>query len=759
MAKKRRSSGKEEGAASAGPAKKVKKWKPVEMGFDMMKEFEHEGGLFIEEADDDFVGITYGDGSTGVAGTGGKRGKKHEDAAWEEDAVWEEDAAWEPDAAQDWQAPEGQARGGKKKKKKKREGRQPEAEAPVEEKGSAAEGEPQSEAPLEKAGGMVPVDGALADLPAWAQFDLHPILLAGLAKLGFRTPTPVQARCLSPALQQRKDIVGAAETGSGKTLAFGLPILHHTICAIEAAGEEPAVGPERPATSSASQQLRALAVLPTRELAVQVQGHINAAAAGTVVHAACVVGGMSLEKQQRLLRRQPQIVVGTPGRLFALMGLGKEADKERCDWFREGLRGLRHLVLDEADRLVESGHFHELDRILNLVYESVERAPQLQTFVFSATLTLDPRSDRHRMRDGEDDTGKLGALMRRLRFREVRAVHLVDLTKLERDVDAGMTAGQEVEDVRGAKLPEQLSFREVMCNEDRDKDAFLSTWLLLKYRWPELRTEYGGLDAESNSSSAVAPGGQVVLFVNAISSVLRLSSVLAMMLESPSADKVLSRVRMSRSDGGGKKPSLVVDVIGLHSRMRQKERLKRMERFRSLKHAVLVCTDIAARGLDVPDIAAVLHYHVPRSSEIFVHRSGRTARAGRKGESVALVAPSDATQWTRIHRATGISRQRVTQVCPTSHEINAGREAARLAADLESKLHRTSKARHDLSWMQRAADEAELMLSEDEQDKDAGPSADPRRQLWGLYQQMLQRVRRAPRRLGAGPLPRRARGR
>ncbi|CAK9111440.1 unnamed protein product [Durusdinium trenchii] len=131
---------------------------------------------------------------------------------------------------------------------------------------------------------------------------------------------------------------------------------------------------------------------------------------------------MSTQKQKRLLRRKPAVVVGTPGRIFALLGMGEEDDK--CEWLREGLKNVRHLVLDEADRLVESGHFKELDKILELLYQSIDRPQQLQTFVFSATLTLDPRAQR-----GEEGAGKVGALMSRLKFRESRAVFTVDLTK------------------------------------------------------------------------------------------------------------------------------------------------------------------------------------------------------------------------------------------------------------------------------------------------------------------------------------------
>ncbi|CAJ1337115.1 unnamed protein product [Effrenium voratum] len=459
----------------------------------------------------------------------------------------------------------------------------------------------------------------------------------------------------------------------------------------------------------------------------------------------CQMCCMSTQKQKRLLRRKPAVVVGTPGRVYALLGLGEEVDK--CQWLREGLKCLRHLVLDEADRLVESGHFKELDKILELVYSSVARPQQLQTFVFSATLTLDPRAQR-----GEE-AGKVDALMSRLRFREKRAVFTVDLSK------EPQSSKEEKEELpRRAKLPETLRFKELMCSGDKEKEPLLAVWLLRRFRWGlPVRAQAGGYAARVSAElqQNVEPeGGRVILFVNAISYVQRLSSVLALLLESPSASKVLSKVRMQ----GGKQsapPGRTVDVLDLHSKMRQKDRLKRIERFRKLKDAVLVCTDIAARGLDVPDVSAVLHFQAPRGSEVFVHRSGRTARAGREGQSIAFVAPGDVEHWRRVYQAVGIAKEDTEAVEVFAEEISAAKEAARLAAELEKKVHQTSKQSSEQNWLKRAAREAELMLDED-QEEDLRAAA-PRKALWGLFQQLQARLRQPPRRSGAARLTKRER--
>jgi ATP-dependent RNA helicase DDX24/MAK5 len=242
-----------------------------------------------------------------------------------------------------------------------------------------------------------------ADVSAWLEFDLHPALLRALQELGFATPTPIQRECLNPAIKGRCDVIGAAETGSGKTLAFGLPILNRLLTqrdeeaeASESDSEEPdANDPRDPSEANRSlgepggdardddddpfaaladdrgrsgadagtrlkrrrRALRALIVAPTRELAMQVSEMLASVARHADVSVVPVVGGMSAQKQERLLARRPEVVVATPGRLWELMN-------ERNHEHFADLGRLQFLVLDEADRMVERGHFAELANVI-----------------------------------------------------------------------------------------------------------------------------------------------------------------------------------------------------------------------------------------------------------------------------------------------------------------------------------------------------------------------------------------------------------
>lgn len=320
-----------------------------------------------------------------------------------------------------------------------------------------------------KAGTIEPAS-APVDVSAWSDFGLDAALLGTLASSGFATPTPIQTACLPAAIRDRRDIIGAAQTGSGKTLAFGLPILHVLAQTRRAAGEAVerlrgdeeaeaamSVDADTPSNSadadapstptSAPRRLRALVLAPTRELALQVCAHLESFARRAGVWVAPVVGGMSVQKQERLLRRGPEIVVATPGRLWERM---REGTPHLTD-----LSALSFLVIDEADRMVQQGHYAELGEILARVQASfqeqragesnarkqaaekggavvneetegereenaeddgsaeataatAEPSPPkktskkvfLQTFVFSATLTL-PSSMRHRLKKVE----------------------------------------------------------------------------------------------------------------------------------------------------------------------------------------------------------------------------------------------------------------------------------------------------------------------------------------------------------------------
>ena len=183
----------------------------------------------------------------------------------------------------------------------------------------------------------------------FSHFNLHPDLLRGVRELGFTRPTPIQQEAI-PAAMQGRDVLACAMTGSGKTAAFALPILHRL------------AGKPRGTT-------RALVLTPTRELAAQIEEHVNALATHTPSSAAAVFGGVGMGPQEHAFRTGTDVIVATPGRLL--------------DHFRQpyaALRGLEVLVLDEADRMLDMGFLPDIRRILRHL------PPRQQTLFFSATM-------------------------------------------------------------------------------------------------------------------------------------------------------------------------------------------------------------------------------------------------------------------------------------------------------------------------------------------------------------------------------------
>ncbi|KAJ6487917.1 ATP-dependent RNA helicase [Mycena sanguinolenta] len=496
-------------------------------------------------------------------------------------------------------------------------------------------------------------------LPNWHPYSLHPQLLRVLHSKGFLSPTPIQAAAIPFALSER-DVVGVAQTGSGKTLAYGLPILQRLLsCA-------------RP--SKAKRKLGALILAPTRELALQVSSHLNAclnivdptdsktkkkAEEPTVprspplVSVAAIVGGMSSQKQRRILDRGVDVLVATPGRLWDIM--------EDDDDLAKQIKNLKFLVLDEADRMIEAGHFAELENILRLTLreskadqiepDAEEEEPVrdgLQTFVFSATLSKDlqrnvkrrarPKTGKYNKRDAPAST--LDDLLLRLDFRDPEP-EIIDLSP----------QGGVVSTLKESKI-ECLS---------ADKDVYLYYFLL---RYP----------------------GRSLVFLSSIDGIRRLMPLTEL---------------------------LNIKAFPLHSQLEQRQRLKNLDRFKSTPNSVLLATDIAARGLDIPAVDHVIHYQIPRSADAYVHRNGRTARAMRKGFSMLMCSPDERRVVRALLGSLGRQESEIPEMSIELHMLDKLKERVQLARQIENAHHKVKKANHDRKWMKETAEAMEIELDSD----------------------------------------------
>ncbi|XP_057454547.1 DEAD-box ATP-dependent RNA helicase 13 [Lotus japonicus] len=496
----------------------------------------------------------------------------------------------------------------------------------------------------------------------WNELRLHPLLMKAIYKLGFKEPTPIQKACIPAAAHQGKDVIGAAETGSGKTLAFGLPILQRILEEREKAGKIEEEKGEKAEKYAPTGLLRSLIIAPTRELALQVTDHLKAVAKYINVRVTPIVGGILAEKQERLLRSKPEIVVGTPGRLWELMSSGEKHLVE--------LHSLSFFVLDEADRMVQNGHFKELQSIIdmlpmsnistednsqnaeNCVTVSSYQKKKRQTLVFSATVALSA-DFRKKLKHGTqkkqkqsltDGLNSIETLSERAGMRPNAAI--IDLTNPS---------------ILAAKLEESF----IECTEE-NKDAYVYYIL----------TVHGK--------------GRTIVFCTSIAALRHISSVLRI---------------------------LGINVWTLHAQMQQRARLKAMDRFREKENGILVATDVAARGLDIPGVKTVVHYQLPHSAEVYVHRSGRTARASAEGCSIALISPRDTAKFASLCKS--FSKDAFRRFPSENSYMPEVLKRLSLARQIDKITRKGSQEKAEKNWFDRNANSVELVTenydSEEEQ--------------------------------------------
>ena len=354
---------------------------------------------------------------------------------------------------------------------------------------------------------------------------LAPALNEALSRAGFTKPTPIQNQAIPLALEGN-DILGLAQTGTGKTLAFGLPLIEHLLAA-----------PSRPAPKTA----KALILAPTRELVNQIAESLRVLTGKTKLHVATVVGGQSIGAQIKTLSRGTDILVATPGRLIDLM------DRRAVD-----LRTVKHLVLDEADQMLDLGFIHALRKI----------APRLgtprQTMLFSATM---PKQ-----------------------MEELSRSYLTDPKRVQ-VAPPGKVADKITQSVHFLEKSEKPAKLRGILSSDLDATTLVFA-----------RTKHG---AEKLSKSLIADG---------------------------------------------------YNAASIHGNKTQGQRDRAIKAFRDGRVTVLVATDVASRGIDVKGVTYVINYDLPEVPDSYVHRIGRTARAGREGEAIAFCSPEEAGLLRQIQR-------------------------------------------------------------------------------------------------------------
>ncbi len=382
--------------------------------------------------------------------------------------------------------------------------------------------------PSDRAVDAVPadLDESAESIPSFAELGVDPAIVAALEEQGIHAPFAIQAMTVVDALAGR-DVCGKAKTGSGKTLAFGVPLLQRTMA-------RPATEPGRP---------RALVLVPTRELAVQVSEVFEPLAEAAGLRVVAVYGGADIERQIKKLRRGVDVIIATPGRLI---DLGDRGELSVAD--------IETLVLDEADRMADMGFMPQVEWVLR----RLER--EHQTLLFSATL------------DGAVD----------------RLVSRYLTDPVLHEVASPSTTVEEMEH-RFLEV-HQMDRVKVCAAVCRSADKALVF----------VRTKHG-------------------------------------------ADRLVEQLGKEGVRAGA-----------IHGDLRQANRERTLKDFTEGKLHVLVATDVAARGLHIDAVDIVVHFDPPEDHKAYLHRSGRTARAGSAGLVVSLVQWNQILEIERIQTRIGV---------------------------------------------------------------------------------------------------------
>jgi len=412
--------------------------------------------------------------------------------------------------------------------------------------------------------------------PTFADFGVHPDIVASLAEAGIIHPFPIQSMTLEVALGGH-DIIGQAKTGTGKTLGFGIPMIQNVISPKDAAF----------ATLASAGKPQALAVAPTRELAVQVSGDLERAGKARGVRVLTIYGGRAFEPQIAALQRGVEIVVGTPGRLLDL------AKQGYLD-----LSYVKSVVLDEADEMLDLGFLPDIEKLL------VQTPASRQTMLFSATMP-----------------GAIVALARRYMT-----------------VPTHIRAFGEDQDSKTVKAVEQFVYRA----HAMDKIEMLARMLQAKDR------------------------GLTLIFSR--------------------TKRTAAKIADDLAERG-------FAAAAIHGDLGQGAREQAMRAFRNGKVDVLVATDVAARGIDVDNVTHVINYQCPEDDKTYLHRIGRTARAGNTGIAVTFVDWDDLHRWGMINKTLDLGIPEAAETYSSSEHFY---QEMRIPANATGRLPKANRTREGL---------------------------------------------------------------
>jgi ATP-dependent RNA helicase DDX49/DBP8 len=372
---------------------------------------------------------------------------------------------------------------------------------------------------------------------SFESLDVFPWLISSLSSMEIRNPTAIQKSCI-PQILAGRDCIGGSRTGTGKTMAFAIPILQQW--------------------SRDPHGIYAVILTPTRELAMQIFEQFQAIGSPQSLKVCLITGGTEARPQAVALAQRPHIVVATPGRLADHILTSREE-------ITAGLKRAKFVVLDEADRLLQSGPGSMLGDVETCL-SALPATGQRQTLLFTATVTDEVRA----LKEAPRPKGRSP----------------IFVTEISSEPASKFTTSPT------SLLPAKLRQTYLLVPLTH-KDAFLHILL-------------------QTTANSTLPS--ILIFTN----------------RTRTADLLFRTLQ-----------ALDHSVTALHSQLPQKQRAANLSAFRAQRARILIATDVAGRGLDIPLVQLVINYDLPRNADDYVHRVGRTARAGKAGTSVSFVGQRD----------------------------------------------------------------------------------------------------------------------
>ena len=628
----------------------------------------------------------------------------------------------------------------------------------------------------------------------WYKFDINDKIISNLERLNYSSPTEIQDKVLvyNTAMV---DLIIQARTGEGKTLCYGIPIVNFILNNYDRNSSEEG-GPESIAPV-------ALIIVPTRELGVQVNNHIKEIIRNLTsqseneessnktyynIKIANILGGFAKPKQLKQLNKyQPEILIATPGRLWEII------ENEEAEIMNKISR-LKFLILDEADRMMEVGHFRELKMILDYVYLKIRKGENEEALENTENISDFKNKNNHKNKimdritklsgndhlfdkapnynntnDEEDEilkeVLKKHGIKGELEIEEIDPMDLYDHMNEDiiLDTENGSTKlskkAKNKLQVNIKKKDQFVELRTILCSatieslhfakgvskkhkkyeknsaqKESEKKQNLeklvrSVKFFNKLIFVKLAPDEGETDTSSNMNKEgndyeskkektlpILPK-RLVLESYKCDPLTKDLYLYHILNTSPNESIIVFTNSISHTKKLGNIFSFFDFKISvLHSKMQQSQRLKNLDRFKeicknkSLKNSsnVLICTDVAARGLDIPKVDTVIHYHLSNKTETFVHRSGRTARANEGGRSVSLVSQKEFVLFRKIMNDLKISEMTLNSL--NISQLEKYKSLFEYTKDVEKENHTIDKENREMQWLQKTSQDCEIEL-------------------------------------------------